>query len=202
MSKRLCIVGTGGFARETFFLARTCGFNVEAFIDLQEGESIYGIPVRSESYFDSGTHMAVVAIGNPILRGMVVQKINNNTEYPALIHPNALFSETVNFGHGAVVCANVILTCDVTIGDHAQLNLGTTVGHGVKAGHFFTTAPGVHISGNNLIGNHVYFGTNSSTVENVRISSGVTIGASACVVRNIEEPGTYVGVPASRLIRK
>lgn len=201
MHKKLCIIGSGGFARETFFLARICGFEVEAFIDLNERKSIYGIPVRSESHFNFKKHLAVVAIGNSILRSRVVQKMNSNTEYPALIHPTALFFGSVNFGVGAVVCANSVLTCDVTIGNHAQLNLGTTVGHGVKIGDFFTTAPGVHINGDNNIGDFVYFGTNSSTIENIHISNQVTIGANACVVRHIHKPGTYVGVPA-RIVNK
>ena len=35
--------------------------------------------------------------------------------------------------------------------------------------------------------------------NNITICGGCMIGAGAVVVRDIEEPGTYVGVPARRL---
>jgi UDP-3-O-[3-hydroxymyristoyl] glucosamine N-acyltransferase len=71
--------------------------------------------------------------------------------------------------------------------------------HDFCAGDFFTTAPGVKINGRVKVGDMVYFGTNSSTKEEINIASDVVVGAGACVVKDLEESGTYIGVPAKRL---
>ena len=43
-------------------------------------------------------------------------------------------------------------------------------------------------------------GVGSAVKNNVSITSDCTIGAGAVVVDNIEESGTYVGVPAKKVI--
>ena len=34
--KKICIFGTGGFAKEVYWLARQCGREVDAFIDIEQ----------------------------------------------------------------------------------------------------------------------------------------------------------------------
>jgi UDP-3-O-[3-hydroxymyristoyl] glucosamine N-acyltransferase len=102
-------------------------------------------------------------------------------------------------GEGSIICPNTILTTNIKIGNHTHLNLGSTIGHDTITGDFFTTAPGVKISGNCIIGDRVYFGTNSSVRERITICDDVTIGLNGGVVKNINEPGTYVGVPVKKI---
>ena len=45
-------------------------------------------------------------------------------------------------------------------------------------------------------------GTNSSTIEDLRISDDITIGAGACVTKDLLDSGVYVGAPAKRLEKK
>jgi UDP-3-O-[3-hydroxymyristoyl] glucosamine N-acyltransferase len=82
---------------------------------------------------------------------------------------------------------------------HAHLNLQTTIGHDCEIGDYFTTAPGAKISGNCKIHDCIYIGTNASIREKISIHSFSTIGMNAAVVKSIEEPGTYVGVPAIKI---
>ena len=98
-----------------------------------------------------------------------------------------------------VICAGCILTTNIKIGDHAHLNLNTTIGHDCTIENYFTTAPGVNVSGNCNISDYVYIGTNASLRQKLTICSNVTIGLNAGVVKDIKEPGTYVGVPAKIL---
>ncbi len=198
---RLCIFGAGGSGREVFYLAQDCGFYDIAFIDLYEGE-LYGSPIELESSFDPDNDPAVVAIGNPELRKQIVDKIiakHPHTHFTKLIHPTVL-KDDVRIGMGAVISANCVLTCEIEIGDFCQLNIATTISHEVKAGDYLTTAPGVHITGNNTIGHNVFFGSNVSTRDKVTICDDVKIGAGACVVGDITEPGTYIGVPAKKVV--
>ncbi len=80
-----------------------------------------------------------------------------------------------------------------------HLNLQTTIGHDCEIGNYFTTAPGAKISGNCKIYDLVYVGTNASIKEKLTIHSLTTIGSNATVVKNIEESGTYVGVPVKKI---
>ena len=88
---------------------------------------------------------------------------------------------------------------NIKIGSHAHLNLHTTIGHDCEIGDYFTTAPGVKVSGNCKIQECVYIGTNASIKEKISINSFVTIGLNAGVVKNITEPGIYVGTPSKRI---
>jgi UDP-3-O-[3-hydroxymyristoyl] glucosamine N-acyltransferase len=111
-------------------------------------------------------------------------------------------ADDIVIGQGSIICANCIITCNVYLGYHTHLNLSTTIGHDTVTGDFFTTAPGVHISGKVNAGACVYLGTNASTVEDISICDNVTIGAAACVSKDIIESGIYVGVPAKKMEKK
>ncbi|SRR6266403_481275 len=199
--KKICIFGSGGFAKEVYALALDCKYIVDAFIDVKENSDILGLPVKTVEYYDTYKHYGVLGIGSPKIREKIVRE-NPNVEWISLIHPNAVISSlNIQIGKGAVICANSIITADIKIGDFVQLNLATTIGHDCIIGDYFTTAPGVHISGNCLIGDRVYFGTGSSSKERINITSDSTIGAGACVLKSIIEPGVYVGIPATKIIK-
>ena len=207
MSRKLCIFGSGGFAKEVFWLAKQCCKEVAAFIDIKSGDYLCdGIKIQDENYFDPMQHIAIVAIGNPQIRSRVVAQIierHKNVQFATLIAPTAnLMADSIRIGQGSIICANCIITCDVELSNHTQLNLATTIGHDTKIGDFFTASPQSVISGNVKIGNCVYFGNNSSVNEHINICDNVTIGASACITKDIVESGTYVGVPAKKLEKK
>lgn len=200
---RLCVVGSGGFAKEVACLAHVCGYDIDCFVDVEEKCDVNGLPVKAMGYLDTKFHCVVVAIGNPVLRRKVIQgELPDGIKHVTLVHPHVnVWNRFISVGDGSIICEGVILTCNIDIGPFSHLNLNTTVGHDVKTGAYFTTAPGVHISGNATIGEAVYFGTNSSTVERLSLADEIVIGAGACVVGDLAEKGTYVGVPAKRLLR-
>lgn len=204
--KKLCIFGAGGFAHEVFWLARQCGKDPVAFIDVHPGDDYHGVKVEGEDFFNPKKHTAVVAVGNPKVRKKIVDQIiarYGDVLFETLVHPSTnLMSPSIVIGEGSVICANCILTCDIQLGHSSQLNLSTTIGHDTVAGPYFTTAPGVHISGKVRAGEKVYLGTNASTVEDISICDDVTIGAAACVSKDITESGIYVGIPARKMEKK
>jgi sugar O-acyltransferase (sialic acid O-acetyltransferase NeuD family) len=142
-----------------------------------------------------------MAIGDSKIRERILSQLSSDMEFINLFHPSSVISQWVEIGDGAIVCAGTIITCDIKIGKHPQLNLNTTIGHDSIIGDFFTTAPNVNISGNCVIGNHVYFGTASSIKQGLRITDNVVIGMGAVVTKDITEPGVYVGNPAKKLIK-
>lgn len=209
--KKLCIVGAGGFAREVLCclidasktpiddIAKIACFMVAD--EDYDTKSIMGIDVISHSLFNPELYNVIVGVGDPVLRKKIVDSLPSDTTFTTIIHPSAVISQWVEIGAGSIVTAGTIITCNVKIGRHAHLNLHTTIGHDCEIGDYFTTTPGTNISGNCKFGNGVYFGTNSAVRQGVEICNNVTIGMGGVVVKNISEPGIYIGNPVKKLAK-
>ena len=100
---------------------------------------------------------------------------------------------------GVIIASGVIITCNVSIGKHAQLNLNSTIGHDCIIDDYFTASPSVSISGSCIIKEQVYLGTGSLLREGIFITNNSIIGMGAVVVKKIKEKGTYIGNPARKL---
>jgi len=194
------IVGAGGFGREVYWSLdledrKDSVFFVDDKYWVDDNYSV--LPL---SKFDPKVYQVVVAIGNPMDRFNVIQKLPKETKYFTHIHKSCqILGNDVSIGDGSIICAGTIITTNVKLGKHTHLNLQTTIGHDCEIGDYFTTAPGAKVSGNCKIYDCVYLGTNSSIKEKIIIHSLTTIGSNATVVKNIDEPGTYIGVPTKKL---
>ncbi len=194
------IIGAGGFGREIYWSLNPIERNNTIFFvdDIYwDGKDERVLPL---SLFESDKYEVVVAIADSKHRERIVNELPKNTKFFTHIHPSAqIHGEDVIIGEGSVICAGTIITTNVKIGKHAHINLITTIGHDCVIGDYFTTAPGVQISGNETIGNNVYFGTRSCIKQKLSVCDNVIIGMNAGVVKNITEPGTYVGTPAKKV---
>lgn len=204
MEQNICIIGAGGFAKEVNWLACEIGIGneISAFLesdDIWKARNIHDIAVKPLSYFNVKLHKAIIAVADSRARKKIVLQLPSDTEFQTLIHPNVVMSDNVRIGAGSIICAGSILTCDITIGKHAHLNLTSTIGHDCVIGDYFTTGPAVNISGNCTIGECVNVGTNSAVREKIKIVDNVIIGMGGIVVKNISQPGIYVGNPAKIL---
>lgn len=204
-NKKICIIGTGGFGREALCCLIDSIANSDIKIDEvacfmekdsnYKEEKIMGVDVIRESHFNPLLYNVFVAIGEPQKRKIVVDQLPVETTYATIIHPSSVISKWVEIGEGSIVTAGSILTCNIKIGKHAHLNLHTTIGHDCIIGDFFTSTPGVNISGNCNIGDCVYIGTNSSVKQGITICNNVTVGMGGVAVKDISEEGIYIGNP-------
>ena len=191
------LIGAGGFAQEV--RAQMGDNTIKCFVD-DRYYSINNDYIFPLSEFDPTIYEVVVAIGDPRSRYDIIQRLPKETKYFTFIHPSAiLLGNDIQIGLGSIICAGVIITTNVIIGQHAHLNLHTTIGHDCRIGDYFTTAPGVKISGNCKIYDCVYVGTNASVRQKISIHSFATIGLNAGVVKHINDAGTYIGTPAKRV---
>lgn len=187
---KLGIFGYGGHARE---VAAQIDKEITFFVDDRyANEKILGI-----SKFEPSQYEMMVAVANPKDREEIVSKLPKQTRYFTFIHPTALIlSDDVEVGEGSFIGANSILTTNIKLGSHAILNRGNQIGHDCIIGDYFSAMPGAIVSGNVNIGNRVYLGTNSSIIEKKYLLDDIILGANGVVVKNITQPGTYVGCPA------
>lgn len=199
-NKLIAIVGNGGFGKEVYWHLVHDGIrseNITFFVDDEYyDESQLFTKKLSDLIEHINEYDVFVALGNPDNRKKVVERLPNNTQFGTFVHNSvAILDPNIKIGEGSIICAGSILTTNITLGKHAHLNLNTTIGHDTIVGDYFTTAPGVHISGNVKIGNNVYFGTNSACREKINIVDNSVIGLNGGVVKTISESGIYVGVP-------
>jgi sugar O-acyltransferase (sialic acid O-acetyltransferase NeuD family) len=186
------IIGNGGHAMEVFHQMKT---DVVFFVDDQYVTD-KTLPI---SKFNHQEYEVIIAIGDPNTREKICKKLTKETKYFTFIHPTALIMDnTIEIGEGSFIGAYSILTTNIKIGKHTILNRFCQIGHETQCGQYLTMMPGSVISGNCTIGDRVYFGTNSSVREKIKICDDVTIGLNGGVVKNINEPGTYVGLPVKK----
>lgn len=218
------IHGIAGFAKEVDWLIddvfRQGGpdYRPDCFVcedgNILSGQNLGGVRVIGDSDFFRLTddpqvsHDCFVGVGSPFIRERIVDRIKSkraNVSFPSLIHPGVQFDRRdarIVMGEGCVICAGVVLTTDIVIGDFVHLNLDCTVGHDSVLESYCTLSPGVHVSGNVMLRDHVFIGTGACLIEGIEVVPGVVIGAGAAVVKNLVDPGTYVGVPAQlRVVR-
>lgn len=188
------LIGNGGHAKEVM---AQMGIKLTRFVD-DEYVDENTLPL---SQFNPKEHIAMVAIANPKDRYDIVQKLPRDTKYFTFIHPTALIMGDVEIGEGSFIGAYSILTTNIKIGNHAILNRGNHIGHDCLIGSYFSAMPGAIVSGNVRIYDLVYMGNNSSIKEKLFVHSFSTIGMNSAVVKHIEDSGTYVGVPAKKLIK-
>lgn len=208
--KDLYIIGAGGFGREVAWLVERINevnptWNLKGFID--DNESLWGnvegdYPVLGGcEYLKSlGDVYAVCAVGSAKVRKIIIGRIKeSNVKFATLIDPSVLVSKRVEIGEGSIICAGTIITVDIRIGNHVIINLDCTIGHDVDIEDFVTIYPSVNLSGNVLIGQCTELGTGTQIIQGKTITANSIVGAGAVVVKNIEEPGTYVGSPAKKI---
>ena len=208
----VAIYGSGGFAREVAWLAQECGHQVLCFVDDNAsliGRTVNDIPVLSlaDAVERFPTAMIAAGIGNPSAREAVTTRAVRLGLRPAsLVHPRVEKSQWVTLGAGVVICAGTILTTNIRLGDHVQINLDCTIGHDVDLEVYATLAPGVHVSGWVKLGRLAYVGTGAVIINGTQeqplvVGDDAIVGAGACVTRSVGAGVTVVGVPAKPVAR-
>lgn len=205
--KKIAVFGAGAFGRDVLSLVSDSGL-IGRVACLYESDSIWtkrtvaGFEVKPLSLFDPYKETAVIAVGSSAGRREISRALPLNTTYVTLTHPNVPIGPRTEVGAGTVICAGSIISPDVFIGEHVQINHLTTIAHDSVLEDFVTAAPAVHVSGHCHIGHDSYLGTNACLRDRITIASNTTIGMGSVVVKSIKNPGVYVGNPARELVKK
>ena len=198
-SKCITIIGASGHGKVCADIARLNGYEKIQLLDDDPAVTYCG------EYPVIGTTDAVpsgdlfVAIGNNEIRKRFCERYKE--QLVTLIHPSAVIAEDVKIGVGAVVMADAVINPGSIIGDGCIINTLASVDHDNVIGNFTHIAVGAHTAGTVHIGSQVWLGIGAVVSNNVNICSGCVIGAGAVVIKDIDEAGTYIGVPA-RMIKR
>lgn len=205
--RKVYILGSGGMASEVFEMYRSAGrINViEGFIVNKKkrlrklkNKKIF---IDNEIDFRNKNVFLIGAIGNPIRRKWIETLIDKGGKFDNIVHDSVIIGKTVVYGVDNIICANSVLTDNISIADHVIVNVGVTINHDCKIGSYVTIGPGAHIGGNVSIGDGTFLGIGVLIKEKIKIGSNVFIGAGAVVVDDIPDNVLVYGSPA-KVIKK
>ncbi|WP_433392441.1 acetyltransferase [Micromonospora sp. KLBMP9576] len=139
----------------------------------------------------------VIGIGDPRVRRAVDQRITGHRPPAAsLVHPDATVGPETVHGPGFVVFAGARVTTNVVIGRHVHLNQNVTVGHDSTLDDYVSVNPLGVVSGDCHLAEGALVGTAAAVLEQLRVGRDSTVGACACVVRDVPDGRVVKGVPA------
>ena len=198
--KRLIIIGASGHGKVVADIAVHSGYDQIEFLDDDETLIKCGSwPVVGKCNRASETDGDLfVAIGNSDTRKKFVEQFSDK-RLVTLIHPDAVIADGIRLGAGSVVMAGAVINPDAKIGKGCIINTSSSVDHDCQIEDYVHIAVGVHLSGTVHVGEGSWIGAGATVSNNVNICGGCMIGAGAVVIKDITEPGTYVGVPAKKI---
>lgn len=204
-NKKLLIIGASGHGKVAADIAINMNkWQSIAFLDDDEFiKTSMGLEVigkASDAFMYKHEADFFVAIGNNAVREKLQEKlIEEGLNVVSLIHPSAVIGTDVVFDIGTAVMAGVVINSSSRIGKGCIINTSSSLDHDNVIDNYVHISPGVRTAGSVSIGKLTWIGIGSVVSNNVNICSSCKVGAGAVVVKDITEPGTYVGVPVRRV---
>lgn len=198
--KNVIIIGAGGHAKVIAEIVRKCGDRVLGFLDdgKQVGEAFFGAKILGKTADAENFENCEFIIGigsNDVRKRLSAAKL----KFYTAIHPSAVLAESVGIGEGTAVMPGAVINPDAEIGKHVIVNSGAVIEHDCIVDDFAHISPGAVVCGTVNIGESVWVGGGSIVKNNIKICKNTIIGVGAAVVKDITEPGVYVGVPATKI---
>lgn len=206
----IVVVGGGGHAKVVISILRKLPhYRILGYTDLKNNGVILRVPYLGSDqevvFLAAGPRVlnAALAVGQVGLgqaRSALWSRLHSETlQFPSIISPNAIVNEDTVIGECVTVMDGAVINTGATIGCGSIVNTNATIEHDVSLGEWVHIAPGVTISGGVKVGSLSMIGTGANVIEGLSIAPGCIIGAGTTVLRNIDEPGVYVGSPARRI---
>lgn len=212
MSKeKIILVGGGGHCKSCIEVVEsTDKYLITHILDVPEkvGTSILAYEITGtdddiDLYLEDKKNTFLLTIGqtkSANLRKKLFQKIiAKDGNVPVIISSKALVSSRTIIGKGSIIMHAAVLNADVIVGENCIINNNVNLEHDAIVGNHTHIATNAVINGNCIIGNEVFIGSNSVVLHGVKITDYTIVGAGSVVVKDIEEPGIYVGNPAKKI---
>ena len=201
---KILIIGTGGLAREFTSWFQDC-FEIVGYSSKDHNDhSQFNLPgtAHNEDVTPEliGTNLAVLCIGNPVIKKQVFDKFSRaGFSFPSIIHHSSVNSDSASIQDGVVVAPNCVVSSNVKIGKLAYINFSCGIGHDAEVGDFVQINPGSQVGGKCKIGDQVLIGSNSTVLQGMSIGNLAVVASGAVIFSNVLDEVTVIGNPAKRI---
>lgn len=201
MNKKVIIIGAGGHGKVIADIIIASQDTMIGFLDdrSEKGSLVSGYPVLGTSsdcaLFPDCSF--VIAIGVNQIREAMAKRYH--LKWYTAIHPSAILGSDVQVGEGTVIMANAVINASAVIGKHCIINTGAVIEHDNVIEDYAHISPHATLCGTVRIGKLTHIGAGAIIKNNCCVPADCTIGAGGVVIKDIQEAGTYVGIPVRRI---
>lgn len=210
--KRLAIIGSGDLGQLIAHHAKNdAGFEIVGFFDdfaTPGSETKYGrilgkLSQIEESYQQKAFDFLSIAVGYKHLefREQCLARFDGSIPLAKIIHSSCVIDSTAVIEAGCFLLPGCVIDTEVKIGKNSVLNTACCIAHDSKIGENCFLSPRVAVAGFVEIGPKCFLGINTTVIDNIKIVAGSQTGAGAVVIKNIDEAGLYLGIPAKKVSR-
>lgn len=130
-------------------------------------------------------------------RTRLLYNLNIPTEkFCNFIHPSVMLAKSAKVGIGNVLLANVVVNCNVVIGNFNTVNSGTLLGHDITIGNNNYFAGQVCVGSGLSIGNENFIGLNTSIRNGITIGNNNIVGMASNITKDVSDDNVLYGNPA------
>lgn len=112
------------------------------------------------------------------------------------IHPSVMLAKSAIIGYGNVILANVVVNCNVKMGNFNTVNSGTLLGHDITIGNNNYFAGQVCVGSGLSIGNENFIGLNTSIRNGITIGDENVVGMASNITKSVGDGNILYGNPA------
>lgn len=200
----VCILGAGGHTRSLLNLLfdtdkyAILGIFDDSF-DYKSNEIINDVKVLGKLSDMPQDCFIVLSYGDNYKRKNLFAQFAGRVLKDNLIHRSALIENYSSFGKANQIMANTVINTNTIIGDNNIINTGSIIEHEAEIGNHNHISVGSILCGRIIVGNECFIGAGTVIIDKLKICDHVTIGANSVVVKDIVEPGVYIGNPARKI---
>ncbi len=127
LMKSIIILGYGQYGHLVEELAYDCGYEKVAALD-DAADDALDIIDNFEKY-RSEYDDYIVAIGNPVAREDIVDRVQGDYNLATLIHPTAIISKNAEINEGCIIEPYVVVHRNAIVGKSCLINAGAVINH-------------------------------------------------------------------------
>lgn len=207
--KKLILIGGGGHCNACIDVINEIKeYNIQGILEREKStEIINSVPIigtddEIDHLATSGNHFLITVgqLKNNDIRVRIFKKLSDiKAPIATVISNHSYVSESAGIGSGTIVMHYSLINASVVIGNNCIINTKSLVEHDCNIGNHTHISTGAIINGTCNIGSNCFVGSGVVVKNNITITDNVILGAGAIVTKNIEQPGTYIGAPATKI---
>lgn len=145
---------------------------------------------------DPKTIRVIIAFGDPEKRLKLAIKLKKyEIIFLNAIYPSASIMNSVKFGEGNMIGANVVINSNAQIGNHTVINTSAVVEHDCQLENGVNISPGVVVSGRATVKKGAFICTGAIILPRITIGKFSVVAAGSVVTKDVPDSVLIMGTP-------